>query len=104
MEAHFCDPKVDVETLCGISFISVSSLQRAFAKCLAMSPKQYLIQLRMNRALELLTKNELSVKEIAYSVGFDNENYFSEFFTAKMGISALKFRNRELPDHRESVL
>jgi transcriptional regulator GlxA family with amidase domain len=51
-----------------------------------------------------LLQSTLSVKEIAYAVGFENENYFSEFFTAKMGISALKFRNRELPDHRESVL
>jgi AraC-like DNA-binding protein len=46
----------------------------------------------------------MTVKEIAYAVGFENENYFSEFFSAKIGISALKFRNRQLPKTRESIL
>ena len=40
----------------------------------------------------------MSVKEIAYEVGLENENYFSEFFSHKIGISALKFRKRVMPD------
>ena len=55
IEANFCDPKINIDAVCATAFISVSSLQRAFANCFGMSPKQYLIQLRMNRALELLT-------------------------------------------------
>ena len=93
MEEHYCDPKLDVETLCGISFISVSSLQRAFVKCLSMSPKKYLIQLRMNRALELLTKNELSVKEIAFACGFQDEKYFSRAFKKRYGFPPSQLKN-----------
>ena len=85
MDEHFCDPKLDIETVCGVAFISVSSLQRAFAKYFEMSPKQYLIQLRMNRALELLTENELSVKEISFVCGFTDEKYFSRAFKKKYG-------------------
>ncbi len=85
MEEHYCDPALDIETLCDISFISVSSLQRAFAKCLAMSPKQYLIRLRMDRALELLKENELSVKETAFACGFTDEKYFSRAFKRRYG-------------------
>ena len=87
IDAHFCDPKVDIETVCDVAFISVSSLQRAFAKHFGMSPKQYLIQLRMNRALELLTENELSVKEISFACGFTDEKYFSRAFKKKYGYS-----------------
>lgn len=92
MEEHYCDPNLDIEAVCGVSFISVSTLQRAFAKGFAMSPKQYLIQLRMNRALELLTKNELSIKEISFACGFADEKYFSRAFKRKYGYPPSKFR------------
>ena len=94
MDAHFCDPKIDIETVCDVAFISVSSLQRAFAKYFGMSPKQYLIQLRMNRALELLTENELSVKEISFVCGFTDEKYFSRAFKKKYGYPPSQFRKQ----------
>ena len=93
MDEHFCDPKLDIETVCGVAFISVSSLQRAFAKYFGISPKQYLIQLRMNRALELLTENELSVKEISFACGFTDEKYFSRAFKKKFGYSPSQLKN-----------
>ena len=93
IDAHFCDPKVDIETVCDAAFISVSSLQRAFAKYFGMSPKQYLIQLRMNRALELLTENELSVKEISFACGFTDEKYFSRAFKKRYGCSPSQLKN-----------
>ena len=93
IDAHFCDPKVDIETVCDVAFISVSSLQRAFARYFGISPKQYLIQLRMNRALELLTENELSVKEIAFACGFTDEKYFSRAFKKKYGYSPSQLKN-----------
>ena len=85
MNANFCDPKLNIETVCNVAFVSASSLQRAFAKYVGMSPKQYLIQLRMNRALELLTEGKLSVKEICFACGFTDEKYFSRAFKKKYG-------------------
>jgi transcriptional regulator GlxA family with amidase domain len=93
MEEHYSDPRLDVEALCAITFISISSLQRAFIKCLAMSPKHYLIQLRMNRAFELLTKNELSVKDTAFACGFTDEKYFSRAFKKRYGFPPSHLRN-----------
>jgi len=85
IDANFCDPKINMETVCATAFISASSLQRAFAKYFGMSPKQYLIQLRMNRALELLMESKLSVKEISSACGFTDEKYFSRAFKKKYG-------------------
>ena len=93
MEEHYCDPKLDIETLCDMFFISVSSLQRGFTKYLAMSPKQYLIRLRMDRALELLTKNEISVKEISFACGFADEKYFSRAFKKRYGYPPSQLKN-----------
>jgi len=93
MEEHYCEPKLDIETLCDMFFISVSSLQRGFTKYVAMSPKQYLIRLRMDRALELLTKNEISVKEISFACGFTDEKYFSRAFKRRYGYPPSQLKN-----------
>ena len=82
---HFCDPDLDVTRICEHGFVSVSGLQRKFQKHFEMSPKQYLIRLRMNRALELLIADELSVREIAYACGFSGEKYFSRAFKQRYG-------------------
>ena len=85
IDTHFCDPELDMNAVCGVGFISASSLQRAFNAHFGMSPKQYLLKLRMKHALELLAENELSIKEIAFSCGFQDEKYFSRAFRRKYG-------------------
>jgi len=93
IDTNFCDPKINIGAVCATAFISASSLQREFANCFGMSPKQYLIQLRMNRALELLTESKLSVKEISSACGFTDEKYFSRAFKKKYGYPPSQFRN-----------
>ena len=93
MQEHFCDPELDIEAVCLASFISVSTLQRAFAKYFGISPGQYLISLRMNRALELLKKNAHSVKQIAFLCGFSDEKYFSRAFKKRYGTPPSQFKN-----------
>ena len=93
IDTHFCEPELDVETVCNVGFISASSLQRAFNAHLGISPKQYLLKLRMNRALELLAENELSVKEIAFACGFNDEKYFSRAFKSKYGYPPSHMQN-----------
>ena len=85
IDAHFCDPSLTVKRVCDVGFISASGLQRAFGEHFGISPKQYLNKLRMNRALELLMENALSVKEIAFACGFSDEKYFSRSFKRKYG-------------------
>ena len=84
--------------------ISSMYFSNYFKMTFNISPKQYIINKRLMESQRLLLENQLSIKEIAYAVGFENENYFSEFFSSKVGISALKFRKRELPTTRESIL
>ena len=93
MEEHYNDPGLDVAALCEVAFISVSSLQRAFTKSLAMSPKQYLICLRLQRALALLTQPVLSVKEVSFACGFTDEKYFSRAFKKRYGYPPSQLRS-----------
>ncbi len=92
IDAHFCEQELDIDAVCRVGFVSVSSLQRAFGECFGISPKQYLIKLRMNRALELLAENKRSVKEIALACGFADEKYFSRAFKKKYGYPPSQIR------------
>ena len=96
--------EISVEELASIMNISKVYFGNFFKSTFRISPKQYILNKRLIESQRLLLDSRMSIKEIAYAVGFENENYFSEFFSAKVGISALKFRNREMPTTRKSIL
>ena len=93
VEESFCDPTLDITRVCEKGFISPSGLQRAFLQHFGVSPKQYIIKLRLNKALELLIENRLSVKEIALSCGFSDEKYFSRAFRERYGHPPSRLRD-----------
>ena len=95
---------ITLDELSSIMKISTMYFSNTFKKLFNISPKQYILNKRLIEAERLLIETEMSVAEIAYSVGFENENYFSEFFSSRVGISALKFRGRALPTKRESIM
>ena len=95
---------ISLSELAELMNISTMYFSNYFKKTFRVSPKQYILNKRLTESQRLLLESRMSIKEIAYAVGFENENYFSEFFSAKVGISALKFRNRELPRTRDSIL
>ena len=83
---------ITISDLARIMNISTVYFSNIFKEAFHISPKQYILGKRLFESQLLLSGTDLSVKEIAEKVGFENENYFSEFFSAKVGISALKFR------------
>ncbi len=95
---------IRLSDLARIMNISTMYFANSFKSVFHISPKQYILNKRLTESQRLLLETRMSIKEIAYAVGFDNENYFSEYFSSKVGISALKFRKRELPRTRESIL
>ena len=96
--------KISIATLASIMNISPLYFSNYFKSTFRISPKQYILSKRIAEAQRLLLETDMTVGEIAHSVGFENENYFSEFFTAKIGVSALKYRHRALPKERASIL
>ena len=85
MEENYCDPSLDMKTVSLHGYISVSTLQRKFKEHLAISPMQYLLKLRMSKAVELLIANEMPVRNIAFACGFADEKYFSKAFRIRYG-------------------
>ena len=95
---------ITLSQLAAVMNISPMYFSNYFKSTFRISPKQYILNKRLMESQRLLIESRLSIKEIAYTVGFENENYFSEFFTSKVGISANKFRKRDMQTTRDSIL
>ena len=72
--------------------ISSKHLCRLFNKELGISPQRYIIQAKMRRALQLLQDDNISVKEVAVSVGYDSQLAFSTAFRKEYGLCPSKMR------------
>lgn len=69
---------------------------RVFKKIFGVTPLYYITKRRLDIAKQLLTTSPLTVKEVAYRLGFENEFYFSRVFKKHLGISPSEFRTKSL--------
>jgi AraC-like DNA-binding protein len=76
--------------------VSYRWFRGAFAAQTGLGPHQYLLELRLVRARSLLVETELSVREIAMKVGFEDEFYFSRLFHQKLNLTPSQWRNRSV--------
>lgn len=92
---HYQEP-ITLEIL--LEHLSCSSRQllRAFKKQVRTSPIDYLIQLRMSKAKQLLLSTDFTLKEIAESVGYTDSYYFSRIFKKYEGVSPTSFKEAAL--------
>lgn len=67
---------------------------RVFVQTKGVSPIQYILHRRIDRACDILKFESSSIKEIAYFVGFKSEQYFCRAFTKIVGMSASKYRDK----------
>lgn len=94
MEQHIKDP-ISIEELSSIAKVSVSYLCRKFKEIYQVSPIQYLINLRMMKARELLTtQNNLTVKRISQECGYTDVSYFCSEFKRYFGLSPSEYQKR----------
>jgi AraC-like DNA-binding protein len=89
--AHSSDA-VNLPALAREVGISYTHFRRIFLQHTGLSPRQYHIQIRINRAKDLLASSDLSVSEIAERLGFSSVFYFSRLFHQKTGQSPLAYR------------
>jgi AraC-like DNA-binding protein/mannose-6-phosphate isomerase-like protein (cupin superfamily) len=75
-----------------IAHMSRSNLMRVFRRATGQPPIEYLIRLRIQRAMELLRSTMLPVTEIAMQVGFNDSNYFTRCFRKAAGQSPRQYR------------
>jgi len=75
---------------------SVSQFSHLFKKLFGTSPMSYFVELRIQRAKEILDSSNLSVKEIAWELGFEDQLYFSRIFKKVTGVSPSIYRKESV--------
>ncbi|MBQ7799045.1 MAG: AraC family transcriptional regulator [Oscillospiraceae bacterium] len=88
------DKNISVESIADRLFINKSYLSRLFKSQKGITPKEYLIKKRLDRAADLLTNSTVSVNTIAASVGLSDPLYFSRIFKKYTGLSPSEYRQR----------
>ena len=88
---------IDVNTIAREVGMSKSSFYRKIKLIMDLSPVEFVKNIRLKHAYELLEKGETSLESVAYSTGFSSAKYFSTCFKEQFGITPTEFlRRREL--------
>ncbi|MBR6603222.1 MAG: helix-turn-helix transcriptional regulator [Clostridia bacterium] len=89
-----------IHDLCNIFYLSKNYLCTIFKNEYGVTPQEYLISYRMEKAKQfLLFDGKLQIAEISFSVGIDNPLYFSRCFRKRFGMSPSEFRKKNAPRH-----
>jgi AraC-like DNA-binding protein len=83
-----------LESLAEAASMSRSTFAEHFAAAFGRSPMSFVHHIRMQRAVELLEIEGLSVDQVANRVGFASRSHFSRAFKKHTGVSPLLFRHR----------
>jgi AraC-like DNA-binding protein len=91
------DAAPTIEDLAREVRISPFHFIRQFEAVFGVTPHQYRIQVRLDRAKELLASGQLSVTDICMEVGFSSLGSFSTLFTRRFGETPSAYRRRVRP-------
>lgn len=95
MDREFAQP-LDVEALARGVNMSAGHLSRSFKQAYGESPYSYLMTRRIERAMALLRRGDLSVTEVCFAVGCSSLGTFSTRFTELVGIPPSRYRQEQL--------
>ncbi len=98
MEENMDNPDFDIESFGKTLGMSRSGLNRKLTALTGQSPNEFIRAMRMKRAAQLLNKNQGTISEVSYMVGFNSNNYFTKCFRAYYGITPTEFLNQEKHD------
>lgn len=91
MDEHYAEP-ISADTLAALLNCSSRTMQRMFKKRLALGPIDYLMQIRIEKAKELLCRTNAGLKDISAAVGYVDSYYFSRLFKRYTGVSPSTYR------------
>ena len=82
---------VGCSALAELSFLSTSRFYELFRAEFGMTPLEYRDHMLVKRAAAMLSAGDISVREVALAVGFENVSYFSRFFKKHTGVAPSEY-------------
>ncbi|MCW8879886.1 MAG: helix-turn-helix domain-containing protein [Kangiellaceae bacterium] len=84
---------ISVQQLADIVHLSVSALERRFKKHLGKTPKQFINEIRLERARKIIIETRLPISQIAFQTGFTEPSYFAQQFKKMFGQKPSELRS-----------
>ena len=89
---HLSDPEYNVETLADEIGLSRAQLHRKMKEMTGIATGKFIRDMRMKEAAHLLELGTINISQIAYRVGFNDQNHFSQVFKRYYGVSPKEYR------------
>ena len=93
-----CSEDISLEQLAQFSHVNKYYLVHAFSNVYGISPINYLMRARVEKAKTLLSTTDFSLSVISRSCGFSSSSYFSQTFKKLSGMSPSAFRRASRQD------
>jgi len=81
-----------LEDLAAISNFNPSYVSQLFKKKIGVTLTEYVCSVRIKKSKELLIKSDMNISEVAFAVGFKDQNYFSRLFKDSEGTTPSTYR------------
>jgi len=91
IEGNYLSP-INISSIAAMAYLSTRQFTRIFKSKFSMSPKEYIVYLRLNHACKLMHNSNLNISQIAMESGFSDISFFSRQFKTKYNVSPKKYR------------
>jgi two-component system response regulator YesN len=94
IEHHYMNPEISLNEVAAQANLSSSHFSVVFSQETGQTFKEYLTEVRIRKAKELLRMTALRSADIAYQVGYNDPHYYSSVFKKNTGLSPIEFRSQ----------
>ncbi len=85
------NPDFNVEELTEIIGISRAQLHRKMKEITGISSGEFIRNIRLEQAAQLIKKGKINITQVAYAVGFNNQTHFSTVFKKHFGMTPTEY-------------
>lgn len=95
-ENYIDDPDLNIDKFVSQMGVSRMQLYRKLSALTNMTVKEFVNDIRLKRAEQMLSEKRITVSEVAYSVGFNDLSYFGKCFKKKYGMSPSEYNQKHI--------
>lgn len=103
MNVHFSDPMLSIDEIASATDLSISKFSLLLRQITGQTPKEYVSNFRLKKALEMLENTDDSIAKISFSCGYGDPNAFNRQFKQKTGVMPSKYRDEHKKKKTETT-